>query len=113
MLVALQDSSTTKIKTGEENLLDISKLKCSGCTYTTDPATSAPFLPLPFIQAVAPSTANQIGISLCKDLASKFMRASLPAAACKVRTPAIPWGCYRISVLFLVRRCRCGQQAGG
>ncbi len=32
VLVALQDSSTTKVKTGAADLLDVSKLMCPGCT---------------------------------------------------------------------------------
>jgi hypothetical protein len=32
VLVALQDSSTTKVKTGATDLLDVSKLKCHGCS---------------------------------------------------------------------------------
>jgi hypothetical protein len=30
--VALQDSSTTKVKTGQAGLLDVSKLQCHGCS---------------------------------------------------------------------------------
>jgi hypothetical protein len=30
--VALQDSSTTKVKKGEDGLLDVSRLQCHGCT---------------------------------------------------------------------------------
>jgi len=47
VLVALQDSSTTKVKTGEENLLDISKLKCAAAyTHQTPqlPPRSSPCL---------------------------------------------------------------------
>jgi hypothetical protein len=35
VLTALQDTSTTKVKTGATDLLDVSKLKCPGCTCVT------------------------------------------------------------------------------
>jgi hypothetical protein len=131
--VALQDTSTTKVKTGAQDLLDVSKLQCPGCScvpralsfvscvthfvlrsYTANHMDK--FISLSFIQAVVPSTTNQIAQCICKvnlenlrslaqltlilsnplssistlpptsdvqDLASKYIRAALPAAQCK------------------------------
>ena len=83
VLVALQDTSTTKVKTGAQDLLDLSKLQCPGCTCvsrSSSPASAAShavihsytaermdkFISLSFIQAVVPSTTNQIALCICK-----------------------------------------------
>jgi hypothetical protein len=83
VLVALADTSTTKVKTGAQDLLDLSKLQCPGCTCVSRSLTSASaathavihsytaermdkFISLSFIQAVVPSTTNQIALCICK-----------------------------------------------
>jgi hypothetical protein len=106
VLVALQDSSTTKVKTGATDLLDVSKLMCPGCTcvlpilfqfvvlsrdfscrYT--PSHMDPFLSLSFVQAVVPSTATQIAQSLCKVATTHLIICVSALVASRARTMRI------------------------
>jgi hypothetical protein len=91
VLVALQDTSTTKVKTGAQDLLDLSKLQCPGCTCVSRSSSSAAahavihsytaermdkFISLSFIQAVVPSTTNQIALCICKVSTGRFQAAT-------------------------------------
>ena len=113
--VALQDSSTTKVKTGGEGLLDVSKLQCHGCTYVAPIPSNRiistrntprsyssermdPFLPLSFIQAVCPSVGNQIALSLCK--VSRTALSSAFFHPCTPSKPSIPLSNRLLPMLF-------------
>jgi hypothetical protein len=82
---AIVDGSTTKVKQGVEDLLDVSMLQCPGCTSEDkyQGPNPAPFLTLAFAQAICPpATSRTFSARVCDQLASKFLRSNLPGSLC-------------------------------
>jgi hypothetical protein len=82
---ALVDGSTTKVKQGAEDLLDLSQLQCPGCLSEDKYQAPAPaqFLSLYFVQAICPpAISHSFSSRICDQLASKFLRSNLPGALC-------------------------------
>jgi hypothetical protein len=89
---ALVDGSTTKIKTGAEDLLDISQLQCPGCKADDlyQGPNPAPFLSLSFSQALCPpGISHSFSARICDQLASKFLHSSLPGTLCSCGTAIV------------------------
>ena len=82
---AVVDGSTTKVKQGAENLLDLSRLECPGCQAEDkyQGQTPAPFLSLNFVQALCPPAISySFSTRICDQLASKFLSSNLPGSLC-------------------------------
>jgi hypothetical protein len=82
---AIVDGSTTKVRQGHEDLLDLAQLQCPGCKEEDlyQGPSPAPFLPLSFLQLICPpATSHSFSQRICEQLASKFLRSNLPGALC-------------------------------
>jgi hypothetical protein len=82
---AVIDGSTTKVKQGAEDLLDLSQLQCPGCKGEDkyQGPTPVPFLSLSFAQKICPpAISRSFSSRICDQLASKFLRSSLPGSLC-------------------------------
>jgi hypothetical protein len=86
---AIIDGSTTRVRQGDEDLLDLSQLQCPGCKEEEkyQGPHPAPFLTLTFLQAICPpATSHSFSQRICEQLASKFLRSNLPGAQCSCGT---------------------------
>jgi hypothetical protein len=106
---AIVDGSTTKIKQGVEDLLDVSMLQCPGCTSEDkyQGPNPAPFLTLSFAQAICPpATSRTFSARVCEQLASKFLRSNLPGSLCSCGAAIVGmFQVKRLSSPFLATRC--------
>ena len=106
---AIVDGSTTKIKQGVEDLLDVSMLQCPGCKNEDkyQGPNPAPFLTLSFAQAICPqATSRTFSARVCEQLASKFLRSNLPGSLCSCGAAIV--GMFQVKHLsspFLATRC--------